>query len=105
MADQPILGAMSDPLPTSSERLERLRTATPARIFLGVPGACYPTRFALELRKDHAAARDAVLADFDPERDFPADFWSAWRPLVLTTPIHDKRQYLARPDLGRRLST
>ena len=47
--------------------LNRLRARTPARILTGRAGAAYRTATWLELRADHAAARDAVHAELDLE--------------------------------------
>jgi ethanolamine ammonia-lyase small subunit len=54
----------------------------------------------LELRRDHAAARDAVLAEFDPIRDLEPHF-----PVVAgSTLVELKTEFLLRPDRGRRLA-
>ncbi|MDB5334463.1 MAG: eutC, partial [Planctomycetaceae bacterium] len=60
--------------PFSTAWLEAVRHRTPARIFQGRAGVGYRTQTQLELRRDHAAALDAVHAEIDLERDFGADF-------------------------------
>ena len=45
---------------------------TPARILAGRAGPAYRTATWLELRRDHAAALDAVHEEFDLDRDLPA---------------------------------
>ena len=84
--------------------LADLRALTPARVALGRCGASLPTRPLLDFTLDHARARDAVHAPFDAEtiaRDAA--------PLGLATMLADSRastrkDYLSRPDLGRRLA-
>src|SRR5689334_20220811 len=98
---------MSDSLPRQSDALEsiltRIRDQTPARLFHGRSGLSYRTSTQLELRADHAAARDAVHTELTIERDFPEGFFAS-RPLVeVTTQALSRQQFLARPDLGRRL--
>ncbi len=82
---------------------ESIRSTTPARIFRARPGPTYPTALWLELRRDHAAARDAVLEELDPARDFGADFVSRWNLLGLETEAKTRAEYLLNPELGRRL--
>lgn len=81
-----------------------VRRQTPARVFVGRSGPAYRTATQLELRLDHAAARDAVNADLVLNRDFAADFVARWRLFEVSTVATSKREYLLRPDLGRRLS-
>ena len=69
------------PAATSNARhlpfLELARAATPARILTGRVGGSYRTSTLLELRRDHAAARDAV----NEELDAGAPGWvrNSWR--------------------------
>lgn len=87
----------------SSDLFTALRKRTPARLFVGRAGVCLPTATQLELRRDHAAAIDAVQRELDLERDLGRDFVSHWNVLALKTRARDKNEYLLRPDLGRRL--
>lgn len=83
--------------------LERLRELTPARVALGRCGASLPTRALLEFTLDHARARDAVHAAFDadvllqglPDLGLETEQVSSLAP--------GRKDYLARPDLGRKL--
>jgi ethanolamine ammonia-lyase small subunit len=57
----------------------------------------------LELRRDHAAALDAVHAELDLPRDFGPEFVARWQLFEVHTQAATKAEYLMRPDLGRRL--
>lgn len=70
--------------------------ATPARLFDDGPVSAYSTEASLRLRADHAAARDAVYRDLDPDGPLA-------RLPRLETMASDREEYLRRPDLGRRL--
>lgn len=78
---------------------------TPARLWAGRAGVSYRTATALELRRDHAAAVDAVHAELDLVRDLGADFVRQFGLFEVWTEAGSKTEYLARPDLGRRLNT
>lgn len=86
------------------ETLRQLRAHTPARILVGRAGPAYPTDTQLDLRRDHAAALDAVHAELDLERDFGRDVIDRWQLFEVQTRAQTKAEYLMRPDLGRRLS-
>lgn len=86
-----------------SELLQAIRARTPARILVGRAGPAYHTATQLELRRDHAAALDAVHAELELERDFGADFLERWQLFEVRTLAGSKAEYLMRPDLGRRL--
>jgi ethanolamine ammonia-lyase small subunit len=86
-----------------SRSLRDLRQLTPARVGLGRAGAGLPTTALLEFTLDHARARDAVHAAFD----VPA-LVAGLRGLGLETSevsscARDRKDYLRRPDLGRKL--
>jgi ethanolamine ammonia-lyase small subunit len=87
-------GAPADPL-------ARLRTLTSARVALGRSGEGLPTRALLAFQRDHALARDAVHAPFDPGR--VAAQLAPWPTLDARSRAGDRGAYLRRPDLGRRL--
>lgn len=91
-------------VPFSEAWLAAVRERTPARIFAGRAGSGYRTRTQLELRRDHAAALDAVHADLDPVRDWGEEFVSQWKLFEVQTQATSKSHYLMRPDLGRQLS-
>lgn len=84
-------------------RLARVRALTPARLFAGRAGSSYRTETMLELRADHAAAVDAVHAEFDLSHDLGADFVARWGLLEVVTRATTRAEYLRRPDLGRSL--
>lgn len=83
--------------------IERIRAQTPARVLADRSGAAYRTGTQLELRQAHAAARDAVRAELDLERDLGPDFVRHWKLFAVSTMAASKDEYLRRPDLGRRL--
>ena len=83
--------------------LARIRERTPARILVGRAGGSYRTRTLLELRSDHAAARDAVGAEFDLASDLGAELVGRLGLFEVATRAKDKAEYLLRPDLGRSL--
>lgn len=84
------------------EIVRRVRARTPARLLAGRAGAAYRTETQIELREAHAAARDAVRAEFELRGIFPANFVVQWQLFEVATQARDKQEYLLRPDLGRR---
>jgi ethanolamine ammonia-lyase small subunit len=88
----------------STELLDWIRQRTPARILVGRAGPAYRTATQLELRRDHAAAVDAVWAEVDLPRDLGAGFLEQWQLFDVSSQAATKDEYLRRPDLGRRLS-
>jgi ethanolamine ammonia-lyase small subunit len=85
-----------------SERLQKIRARTPARILMGRVGAAYRTKVQLDLREAHAAARDAVRGEMDLLSVFGAAFVRQWELFEVQTQAASKDEYLLRPDLGRR---
>jgi ethanolamine ammonia-lyase small subunit len=83
--------------------IERIRARTPARVLADRTGAAYRTATQLQLRQDHAAARDAVRAELELEKDLGAELVERWKLFVVSTMATSKDEYLRRPDLGRRL--
>jgi len=71
---------------------------TPARLGVGRSGTRYRTPTILSFLADHAAARDAVASSLDSEMLKKLGF------VEITSAAKDKREFLGRPDLGRRLS-
>ena len=111
MADEPDDLAISPHLPETiwpetgwSEIIQQVRVRTSARLLAGRAGAAYRTHTQIELRKAHAAARDAVIAELNLERDFGAAFIERWKLFEVSTQATSKDEYLLRPDLGRCLS-
>jgi ethanolamine ammonia-lyase small subunit len=84
--------------------LAEARARSPARILTGRAGAAYRTATWLDLRCDHAAARDAVCAEVDLDRDLGAQFLTEWAIFEVATLAQTKEEYLLRPELGRSLN-
>ena len=105
MSDTPIPMPEEDRSPTIPEWLLQLKQVTPARVLVGRAGPAYRTETYLSLKADHAAARDAVQAELDIERDFPPGFAEEHRLFEVRSRATSKREYLLRPDLGLLLST
>jgi ethanolamine ammonia-lyase small subunit len=94
---------MNEPIPSSAGALSTWRTRTPARLLVGRAGPAYRTATQLELRRDHAAARDAVGAEVDLRRDLGAELVDRLGLFEVSTRAGSKTEYLLRPDLGRQL--
>lgn len=76
-----------------------LRRFTPARVALGQSGHSLTTAELLRFDLDHARARDAVHEELDAASlRLPLPY------IQLASAAPDRRTYLLRPDLGRRLS-
>ncbi len=84
--------------------VERALARTPARVLVGRAGPAYRTSTLLQLRADHAAARDAVRAEVDLARDFGAERVERFGLFEARTRAASKAEYLRRPDLGRKLA-
>jgi len=84
--------------------LAAFRARTPARVLVGRAGAAYRTATYLDLRRDHAAARDAVQAELDMRRDLGPDLVERHRLFEVRTLAESRAEYLLRPDRGRRLA-
>jgi ethanolamine ammonia-lyase small subunit len=69
----------------------------------GRSGVSYRTATQLQLRADHAAARDAVQAELDLNAHFSREFVKRWALFEVSTEASSKSEYLLRPDLGRTL--
>ena len=85
---------------------QALRQFTAARIGLGHTGISQPTCAQLAFQLAHARARDAVHDTLDNTALSEA-LAQAWpgspSPLMLHSAAADRKVYLQRPDLGRRL--
>jgi ethanolamine ammonia-lyase small subunit len=77
---------------------------TPARVALGVAGASLPTKALLEFTLDHARARDAVHAAFDAEGILQGLAGLGLESCRVSSLAPARKDYLARPDLGRKLA-
>ena len=84
-------------------RWATLRSFTSARVALGRAGNGVPTGAHLAFQADHAQARDAVHAALDVAR-MRADLTTAgFASVAVHSAASDRRTFLLRPDLGRRL--
>ncbi len=81
----------------------RLKTFTAARIAMGRAGVSVPTAAQLDFQIAHAKARDAVLLPLDKDALFTDLAGAGFPATELTSRARDRREYLLRPDLGRRL--
>ncbi len=78
-----------------------LRRFTDARVGLGRAGTAQPTAAHLDFQEAHARARDAVWSALD----VPALVAAIGRPVTrVRSAAADRREYLLRPDRGRRLA-
>lgn len=81
-----------------------LRAFTPARIALGRAGSGLPTAELLRFGLAHARARDAVHHALDAQLVASRLRELGLAPQLVRSAAADRATYLARPDLGRRLS-
>ncbi|MFC7475500.1 ethanolamine ammonia-lyase subunit EutC [Dankookia sp. GCM10030260] len=89
---------MSAPVPWTE-----LRRFTTARVALGRAGNGLPTAAHLDFQEAHAQARDAVHSSLDAAA-LDAALVPLGLPVVrVASQAPDRRSYLLRPDLGRRL--
>ncbi|TGV07548.1 ethanolamine ammonia-lyase, partial [Mesorhizobium sp. M00.F.Ca.ET.186.01.1.1] len=86
------------PNPQWKEGLEELLTSTPARIGVWRTGVRPLTKTMLQLRRDHAAAVDAVYGEVRQE---VLDQFSLF---TVETQYDNTENYLKRPDMGRILT-
>jgi len=94
---------MARPLDPIDPAWARLRRHTPARIGLERAGSGLATREHLSFQLAHARARGAVHDALDPEPLLEGLRARGLEPLHLRSAAGDRRAYLLRPDLGRRL--
>ena len=92
---------MTTPAPPRS--LRDLRHLTPARVGLGRAGASLPTSALLEFTLDHARARDAVHAELDISAIAAGLDALGLQALQVSSCAQSRKDYLRRPDLGRKL--
>ena len=77
---------------------------TPARLLLGRSGTAYRTSTQLQLRADHAFARDALGASLSLDEPPLSALVERFALFEVSTEAATHEEYLARPDKGRRLS-
>jgi ethanolamine ammonia-lyase small subunit len=90
-------------IPAPPRSLRDLRHLTPARVGLGRAGASLPTSALLEFTLDHARARDAVHAGFNAAVIVSGLDALGLRTLQVSSRAQSRKDYLRRPDLGRKL--
>ena len=84
------------PNPVNQEEYMKLKKPTPARLGIYRTGSRYLTKTFLRFRADHAVAMDAVWSDVSDE------FLKEVGLFSVTTQVHDKDEFITRPDLGRK---
>jgi ethanolamine ammonia-lyase small subunit len=97
--------ATAPPAIVNKDPWERLKTFTAARIAMGRAGVSVPTASHLDFQLSHAKARDAVHLPLDKEALFSGLGALGLPVLELNSRARDRREYLLRPDLGRRLDS
>jgi ethanolamine ammonia-lyase small subunit len=90
-------------LPPSIVSAGDLRHLTPARVALGRSGASMPTDALLAFTLDHARARDAVHTPFDTAAIVDGLTALGLQSIAVRSEAVDRKMYLRRPDLGRKL--
>jgi ethanolamine ammonia-lyase small subunit len=86
----------------SNDPWRTLRQFTDARIGLQRSGASLATTPLLQFQLAHARARDAVHAELDVER-LRQELAASGPVMTVDSAAENRRDYLMRPDLGRRL--
>src|SRR3954453_12790408 len=80
----------------AARSLRDLRHLTPARVGLGRTGASLPTQALLKFTLDHARARDAVHAGFDPATIVAGLDATGLRTLVVSSLAGSRAEFLKR---------
>ncbi|MDN3583321.1 ethanolamine ammonia-lyase subunit EutC [Mucilaginibacter flavus] len=91
-------------IPQEIEPLKALQEFTSARIAIGRVGTSIPLKQSLDFKLAHAHARDAVYSVLDIDHLTESLRRFELPVLHLHSQITDRRQYLQRPDLGRKLN-
>lgn len=92
---KPIQEVFYVPNPHNRDQYMKLKKKTPARVGIWRTGPRNTTETLLRFRADHAVAQDAVWSHVDE------DFLKELNLPMVQTKIHDKEEYITRPDLGR----
>ncbi|MCA3345384.1 MAG: ethanolamine ammonia-lyase subunit EutC, partial [Roseomonas sp.] len=88
---------------TTPSKWRDLRRFTDARVALGRVGNALPTAAHLDFQEAHARARDAVWSSLDVAQ-LEAALAPLGRPIErVTSQAKERRRFLLRPDLGRKL--
>jgi len=91
-------------IPQEIEPLKALQEFTSARIAIGRVGTSIPLKQSLEFKLAHAHARDAVYSELNINNLSELLKQFTLPVLHLQSMVNHRRQYLQRPDLGRRLN-
>jgi ethanolamine ammonia-lyase small subunit len=86
------------------DRFASLRASTTARVFLPSAGSAVATTANLAFQLAHAEARDAVEEILDAETFAEKQRARGLETIIVGSAAVTRRQYLMRPDLGRRLN-
>jgi ethanolamine ammonia-lyase small subunit len=90
-------------IPPQADPWSSLRSFTAARIALGRTGVALPLKESLNLALAHAHARDAVYSMLHMD-ELTNKLNQFGLPIVqLHSNVKDRKQYLQRPDMGRKL--
>lgn len=100
----PVAGAPAGGRTDVADTWRALAQFTRARIALGRAGGSVRTESLLDFRLAHARARDAVQMEFHGEALAAAFGRAALETFRVDTAAADRRTFLVRPDLGRRLA-
>ncbi|QVL31081.1 ethanolamine ammonia-lyase subunit EutC [Telmatocola sphagniphila] len=84
--------------------IRQILQSTPARLLVGRSGPAYRTSTALQLRADHAAARDAVRSELDWKNALGPELIQRFGLFEVQSQARSKDEYLLRPDLGRKFA-
>ena len=90
--------------PSGRDPWHALAALTPARVALGHTGSALPTASHLALQLAQARARDAVWHPLDADALAAAFRADGHEVVRVHSAARDRREYLARPDLGRQLA-
>jgi ethanolamine ammonia-lyase small subunit len=90
--------------PVPIDPLNPLKEFTAARIAIGRTGTSIPTKRSLEFNLAHAHARDAVYSVLDTGGLLDQLDLFNLPVLLLQSKVHNRQQYLQRPDQGRQLN-
>lgn len=91
------------PKTAMDQLLQAIRERTPARLLIGRSGGSYRTATQLDLRTDHAFARDAVRRELDLASDLGSELIERYGLFEVRTLAATKDEYLAQPQRGRQL--
>jgi ethanolamine ammonia-lyase small subunit len=84
--------------PADAEGLRALMATTPTRIGVGRAGPRPRTQTLLLFQADHGVTQDALFHEVNPQ------LLEQMGLFVVESQVHDRQEYLKRPDLGRKLS-